>query len=84
MSEHTPDHDAPYRPGDRVEVFDGDRERWCSGVVQSVWNRTEFFPPPKKYDRVMVVMSDSEVEYGLPLMWAVPAEAVGQLVRDGS
>jgi hypothetical protein len=46
-----------------------------------VWNKVEFFPPPKAVGRVMVVKSDSEFEGDLPLVWAVPVEAVAQLVR---
>lgn len=78
---HPTEKDAPYAEGDRVEVYDGDRGRWCPGVVQSVWNKVEFFAPPALSSRIMVVRSDDEFEGDLPLMWGVPIEAVSTLVR---
>lgn len=57
----------------RVEVFDPDRDRWCPGTVQGTEQTA--------MGSILVVRSDSEIEYDLPLLWAVPIRAVDALVR---
>lgn len=74
-----------YQEGARVEVYDADRERWCPGTVQSTWHQTAITDGPGiPLDDVIVVKSDDEFEYDLPLTWAVPAPAADRLIREVS
>lgn len=72
-----------YNPGDRVEVFDGDRDRWCPGVVQQWWTAQDLADAKVPAQRVLVVKSDDEFEYDLPLTWGIPDNGL-HLVRRGS
>lgn len=70
--------------GDRVEVWDGDRNRWCPGTVQQWWTAQALTEAKVPHGaRVLVVKSDNEFEGHLPLTWAIPdyAEGVAKVVR---
>jgi hypothetical protein len=59
--------------GARVEVYDGDRGRWCPGTVQETGQT--------RMGLMVMVKSDHEFEEDLPLIWGVPFTESRQLIR---
>lgn len=81
MTEPTKAGVTEYAAGERVEVLDRDKGRWCAGTVMSWWNRQDSLPERPPDARMLIVKSDNEFEGDLPLTWGVPIEAVDDLVR---
>lgn len=69
-----------FEVGARVEVYDGDRMRWCPGTVQSTELAADRTSAVELGD-LIVVRSDSEIEHGLPLTFVVPVTAADKLIR---
>jgi len=62
-----------YAAGDRVEVYDEDRRKWCAGTVET-YGRT---PMGLMY----AVRADDEFENELPVVFGVIAAHEAELMR---